>query len=147
MKNFKFTINGNPYEVDIQSFENNTLEIEVNGSVYRVEVEKSNQNTKTPKLVRTVAIPSTDSNPSTVKTHSPGTSKGTGTIKSPLPGVILNIHVQKGDIIKMGQRLITLEAMKMENNIDSDKDGKISEIKVKQGDSVMEGDILIVIGD
>ena len=42
---------------------------------------------------------------------------------------------------------MTLEAMKMENNINSDKEGKVSRYKVKQGDSVMEGDILIVIGD
>ena len=40
-----------------------------------------------------------------------------------------------------------LEAMKMENNINADKEGRISSIKVKKGDSVMEGDILIVIGE
>jgi biotin carboxyl carrier protein len=49
-------------------------------------------------------------------------------------------------LVKIGQRLILLEAMKMENNIDADKEGSVLEIKVGKGDSVMEGDILIVIG-
>ena len=71
--------------------------------------------------------------------------KGGGTIKAPLPGTILNVHVKVGDNVVMGQRLISLEAMKMENNIDSDKEGKVGSIKVKKGDAVMEGDVLIVI--
>jgi biotin carboxyl carrier protein len=60
--------------------------------------------------------------------------------------VILNVHVKEGDSVKIGTKLITLEAMKMENNINSDKEGVIKAIKVKQGDSVLEGDILIEIG-
>ncbi|MGB4327449.1 MAG: acetyl-CoA carboxylase biotin carboxyl carrier protein subunit, partial [Tenuifilum sp.] len=43
-------------------------------------------------------------------------------------------------------RLLVLEAMKMENNIDSDKEGKVVEVKVRKGDSVLEGDTLIIIG-
>jgi glutaconyl-CoA/methylmalonyl-CoA decarboxylase subunit gamma len=74
-------------------------------------------------------------------------TKGFGTIKAPLPGTILSIHCKVGDSIKVGQKLIVLEAMKMENNIDSDKEGKILSLKVNQGQSVMEGDILIEIGD
>lgn len=146
MKSFKFKINGNEYNVDIESIENSIMQVEVNGSKYQVELEMSIPEIKTPKLITSVAVPSTDSTPSTLKTFGPDSPKGGGTIKSPLPGVILNIHVQIGQSIKIGQRLITLEAMKMENNIDSDKDGIVKEIKVKQGDSVMEGDVLIIIG-
>ena len=47
---------------------------------------------------------------------------------------------------KQGDKLLTLEAMKMENNIDSDKEGVVKSVKVKQGDSVLEGDTLIEIG-
>ncbi len=147
MKKFKFSIQGNQYEVEIQNIEDNIASIEVNGIMYEVEVDKTLQPVKTPKLVRTMAVPSTDSNKATVKTSSPGTPKGSGTIKSPLPGVVLNVYVNVGDSIKMGQKLLTLEAMKMENNIEADKEGKVSEIRTKKGDSVMEGDILIVIGD
>jgi biotin carboxyl carrier protein len=81
------------------------------------------------------------------KTSSPAAPKGTGSIKSPLPGVILDVYVREGDTVKIGQKLIMLEAMKMENNINADKEGRVASIKVSKGDSVMEGDILIVIGE
>jgi len=147
MKKFKFTINGNIYEVDIQSIEDNMAEVEVNGTTFKVEVDKAMQTSKTPKLVRSVSVPSTDSAPSIAKTSSPSGPKGTGSIKSPLPGTILEIHVKEGDAIKVGQKLITLEAMKMENNITADKEGKVTSLKVHRGDAVMEGDVLIVIGE
>lgn len=146
MKKFKLTIEGNHYDVDIVSIEDNMAEVEVNGVVYKVEVDKKLQQTKTPKLVRSVATPSTESNASIAKTSSPAAPKGAGFIKSPLPGVILNIHKKEGETVKIGERLITLEAMKMENNINADKEGVIKTIKVKVGDSVLEGDTLIEIG-
>ena len=146
MKNFKFTIQGNKYDVNIINVEDNVADIEVNGAVYKVEVDKVISQTKTPKLVRSVAVPATESDKSQLKTSSPVTPKGVGFVKSPLPGVILQVHVREGDTVKIGTRLITLEAMKMENNINADKEGIIKSIKVKQGDSVLEGDILIEIG-
>ncbi len=147
MKNFKFTINGNEYEAEIIGIEENIAEVAVNGVTYSVEVDRKLQTVKTPKLVRTMAVPSTDSHPSVSKTASPSAPKGTGNIKSPLPGIILDIYVREGDTVKIGQKLLMLEAMKMENNINADKEGRVSAIKVAKGDSVMEGDILIVIGE
>lgn len=146
MKKFKFTIQGSEYEVNVLSVEDNTAEVELNGQIYKVELEKPLQQSKTPRLVRSAASPSTDSTPSTVKTSSPASPKGVGHVKSPLPGVILNIHVKEGDTVKIGDKLITLEAMKMENNINADKEGCVKSIKVKQGDAVLEGDLLIEIG-
>lgn len=147
MKKYKFTINGNKYDVEIQTIEDNVAEVEVNGTTYKVEVDKIIQPTKTPKLVRTLSVPSTDSAPSIAKTSNPTAPKGTGSIKSPLPGVILDLFVREGDMVKVGQKLILLEAMKMENNINADKEGKVVSLKVSKGDAVMEGDILIVIGE
>ncbi len=147
MKKFKFTINGNQYETEVLSVEDNIAEIEVNGTLYKVEVDKTMKTTKTPKLVRQVAVPSTDSHPSVAKTSSPAGPKGAGSIKSPLPGVILEMFVREGDMVKMGQKLLMLEAMKMENNIEADKAGKVVSILKHKGDSVMEGDVLIIIGD
>ena len=146
MKKFKFKINGNNYETVIKSVEENIAVIEVNGTIYKVEIEKELQPVKTQIIVRPTPIPSTDSHPAIAKTSSPDKVKG-GSIKAPLPGVILDVFVKEGDEVKIGQRLITLEAMKMENNINSDKEGKVSSIKVNKGDTVMEGDILIIIGE
>ena len=146
MKKFKFTINGNKYDVDINHIEDNVAEIEVNGTSYHVELDKKIQTSKTPRMVRSVTSPSTDVVKSTKITSSPRESKGAGFIKSPLPGVILNVFVREGDAVKIGDKLLTLEAMKMENNVNADKQGKILSIKVRPGDSVLEGDLLIEIG-
>ncbi|NOU47953.1 MAG: biotin/lipoyl-binding protein [Bacteroidales bacterium] len=146
MKKFKFTINGNIYDVEIQNIEDNQADVEVNGTSYKVEVDKQIQTTKTPRLMRSMSVPSTDSVPSTAKFARPLDPKGTGSIKSPLPGVILEVFVKEGDTVKMGQKLLMLEAMKMENNINADKEGRVVSLKVGKGDSVMEGDVLIVIG-
>ena len=66
-------------------------------------------------------------------------------IKSPLPGVILEIKVKEGDAVKRGQTLLVLEAMKMENDIKADRDGKVTAIKVSKGESILEGTDLIII--
>ena len=66
-------------------------------------------------------------------------------VKSPLPGVILEVKVKEGDVVKKGQTVIILEAMKMENNINADKDGTVTKINVNKGDSVLEGTDLLII--
>lgn len=146
MKRYKFTVNGNQYEAEILSIEDNVAEIEVNGTKYYVEVDRDIKPVKTPRLIRTPSVPSTDMVPQVAKTSRPEAPKGAGSIKSPLPGVILEILVKEGDIVKLGQKLIILEAMKMENSIDADKPGKVISILKNKGDAVMEGDVLLVIG-
>ncbi|WP_396150298.1 biotin/lipoyl-containing protein [Flavobacterium sp.] len=145
MKSFNFKINGNRYEVVIDNLEEDLAHIQVNGMDYTVELEKKSTVVKTPKLVRSVAVPSTDSSEATVKTSSPSAPKGGGTIQSPLPGVILKLHVKVGDTVQLSQELITLEAMKMENSIQADKAGIVEAIHFSTGDAVMEGDVLVTI--
>ncbi|MBR4809713.1 MAG: biotin/lipoyl-binding protein, partial [Bacteroidales bacterium] len=66
-------------------------------------------------------------------------------ICSPLPGVIISIDVKVGDAVKKGQKVAVLEAMKMENEIQADADGTVTEILVHRGDSVLEGAALVKI--
>ncbi len=146
MKKFKFLIHGNIYEVEIKNLEDNVVELDVNGTAYEVEIEKKLAQPVTPKLVRQQVSPSTNQHKSEQKTAKPGEKKGTGIVKAPLPGTILNIFVKTGDTVKVGDKLILLEAMKMENNINADKGGIIQAIKVQTGDSVLEGDVLVEIG-
>lgn len=147
MRKFKFKINGHDYDVEIKNVDDNVAELEVNGTPYTVEVDKALETSKTPKLVRSAAVPSTDAHPSVAKTSAPQDPKTSGAVKSPLPGVILDINVKVGDKVKMGQKLLLLEAMKMENVIESDKEGTVVSVAVSKGDSVMEGDVLITIGE
>lgn len=144
MKKFKFLIRGNKYDVELLNIEDNIAEIEVNGSKYEVEIEQEIKTTKTPKLVREMAVPSSEADKA--KTSKPSERKGAGNIKAPLPGTIIKIFIKEGDIVKIGDTLLIMEAMKMENNITSDKEGKVTSLKVKDGDSVMEGDVLVEIG-
>ena len=62
-----------------------------------------------------------------------------------IPGNIIKILVNKGERVKEGQSLAVIEAMKMENNINADKDGKITAINVSKGESVLEGTDLVII--
>lgn len=150
MKQFSFTINGNQYDVEIKSVDENKAEVEVNGFTYSVETDKVLQSvSKTPKLVVPQAVPSTDITPTEHKTSSPApvAPKGSAAvIKSPLPGIILDVFVKVGDTIKIGDKLCCLEAMKMENNINSDKAGTITKMHIEKGSTVMEGDPMIEIG-
>ena len=141
MKKYKFIINDNNYAVEIKSVEEHNIQLEVNGIPYSVIVDKELKQQKTPKLVRSVAVPSTD-HAADIKA-----SSKTGSIKSPLPGTILEIYVKPGDKVSIGQKVIMLEAMKMENNIESDKAGTVTEVKTSKGSAVMEGDVLVVIGE
>jgi len=144
MKKFKFTIRGNKYDVEILNIEDNVAELEVNGTSYKVEIEQEVKTTKTPRLVRKPAVPT--SGDTTVKTSKPTEKKGAGIIKAPLPGTILSIAVKEGDIVKQGDSILIMEAMKMENNITAAKEGKIVSLAVKVGDAVLEGDTLVEIG-
>ncbi|UCH64891.1 MAG: acetyl-CoA carboxylase biotin carboxyl carrier protein subunit [Ignavibacterium sp.] len=143
MKKFKFTIQGNIYEVEILNIEDNIAEIEVNGSPYQVEIHKELKTPKTPKLVRKAVEPSPESD--TTKTHKPSDKAAAAGIKAPLPGTILEIKKNVGDEVKVGDTILIMEAMKMENNINADKNGKIKSLKVSVGDSVLEGDVLVEV--
>ena len=136
MKEYKYKINGNLYNVVIGDIEDNMAHVEVNGTHYTVEMEKK------PKQAVAVARPRPAAAPAASKPK-PAASKGG--VKSPLPGVILDIKVKEGDEVKKGQTVIILEAMKMENSINADRDGKVTSIKVSKGESVLEGTDLIII--
>jgi biotin carboxyl carrier protein len=141
MKNYKFTIRGNVYDVDILSFEDNIAEIEVNGTHYSVEVHKEVKSTKTPKLVRS-SVPEPKRSESKIKKN---ISSSATPIKAPLPGSIMQIFVKEGDEVKVGDKLLIMEAMKMENNVLADKAGKVTSIKVAPGDAVLQNDVLLEI--
>ena len=146
MKEYKFKIHGNKYEVSINSVEDNIADVTVNGTQYEVEIE--GKASKVSKITK--PTPSTSSAATTaevISTAKAAAKKSAGTaVKSPLPGVIVDLKVREGDQVKAGQHLLVLEAMKMENNIDADRDGIIVELKVNKGDSVLEGDTLLTIG-
>jgi biotin carboxyl carrier protein len=142
MKKFKFVINGNPYEVEVLGFEENVARIEVNGTSYNVEVQRELKMTKTPTLVRAEAPKPT---PKESKIPRAPTQTTNLAIKAPLPGTVISVLVKQGDKGALGQKLLTMEAMKMENNVLSEKDGTVRTVHVKPGQAVAQNDTLVEI--
>jgi biotin carboxyl carrier protein len=72
-----------------------------------------------------------------------GSSKQVDSIKAPMPGLILDIHVKEGQEVKEDEGLLILEAMKMENVITSPRDGVIKSVNITKGDAIDKGHLLI----
>ncbi len=143
MKIYRYKINDNQYEVSIDSINETTASVTVNEVEYKVEIQKAVSTIKTnTKPSTTPAETSPEVRAAVAK---PVVQSGGVLVKSPLPGVVLSLSVGEGQQVKAGQRLLVLEAMKMENNIDAERDGKVKEIKVSKGDSVLEGDVLLIL--
>lgn len=140
MKNYKFRINGNQYEVEVLEVEGTMAKIEVNGTVYDVEMQREIPGplTVTPAVKPTQAVKekaaSTDKN-----------TAGTVDVRAPLPGVIMRVLVRQGDEVNAGQTLCTLETMKMENEIKTEKGGRINAVNITPGQSVLQDEVLIII--
>ncbi|HJC93085.1 MAG TPA: biotin/lipoyl-binding protein [Candidatus Phocaeicola excrementigallinarum] len=142
MKEYRYKINGNLYKVAVGDIEeNNHVRVEVNGTAYMVELEKK----KAPKIKPVLRTASTSPAAPPPAISRPAPIGGVSAVRSPLPGVILEIKVKEGDAVKRGQTLMILEAMKMENDIKADRDGKVTAIKVSKGESILEGTDLIII--
>jgi len=139
MKEYKFKVSGKDYTVSVEDVEDNVVNVVVNGTSHTVEMEKT-------EVVAPAPIARKTTQRQTATAATPAASSEGKPLKSPLPGVIIDFLVKKGDTVKNGQKVVLLEAMKMENNIDSDRDGIVLEIKVAKGASVNEGDVLMVIG-
>ena len=144
MKEYKYTINGNKYEVVISDITENIATLTVNGEEYTVEMEKQAEPEKPKPVVRPAAAASDTDNDGSSRAASAGSASGSA-VKAPLPGVITEICVAEGDEVQAGDTVVVLEAMKMANALQAEKSGKVSAIVVKVGQSVMEEDALVYI--
>ncbi len=141
MKEYKYTIDGKEYKVTIGEIVDNNAVVSVNGVDYNVEMEKEQEPEKK-KVVLDNASQASESD------NAPAASANVNTanaIKAPLPGVVTEIKVEVGMEVKKGDVVVVLEAMKMANNLETEKDGKVTAICVKQGENVMEDTPLVVI--
>lgn len=145
MKEYKLKINGNEYAVTVSNFEDSIVEVEVNGIPFKVEIDRPAKKQSIP-LSRINKPAKVEANITRQSTSIQSITGQEVLINSPLPGVILEVVVKEGDTVKKGQKLLVLEAMKMENVIEATTDGKIISIKAHKGDSVLEGATLIILG-
>lgn len=140
MKEYKYKINGNEYTVAVGDIEENNVQVTVNGTDYTVELERSEK----PKI-KPVVRPASAAPLAPAPAMARPAAGAKGGIKSPLPGVILEIKVKEGDMVKRGQTLLVLEAMKMENEILAPRDGTVAQVVAQKGSIVETGSPLIVL--
>ena len=143
MKEYKYTINGNKYDVEIVDIVENIATVTVNGENYSVEMEKEPEPEKKKVVIKSgaqaqsEAVASEGASAAKVNTNN--------ALKAPLPGVIREINVAVGDEVAVGDTVVVLEAMKMANNLEAEKAGKVTAVLVQVGESVMEDTPLVVI--
>ncbi|MBU4260964.1 MAG: acetyl-CoA carboxylase biotin carboxyl carrier protein subunit [Proteobacteria bacterium] len=145
MRMYNLSINGNDYEVMIKQITEETVTVEVNGVEHIVTVNKI-MNMAVPHFSEKALQPETAS-PLITKTATtaPARNDTEGCICSPLPGHILELAVAEGDKVLVGQKLLVLEAMKLENIITAEWAGVVKKILVSEGDAVNHDQKLIII--
>ncbi|GHT33715.1 acetyl-CoA carboxylase biotin carboxyl carrier protein subunit [Bacteroidia bacterium] len=143
MKEFKFKIDGETYNVAVEEKDANLAEVQVNGKTFTVEVEDAPK-AQAPKPVARPVATAPKAQPATVPVAERSRSTGgANSVKAPLPGTIFKIEVNAGQAVKKGAVLLVMEAMKMENNILAAKDGTVKAVYVQLGQTVLPGDALV----
>ena len=162
MKKYQYKVQGVDYEVEITEVEGKIARVNVNGIPFEIEMQKPINAAKHPALAAarpqasgvTPSAAASQKAPSAAPAAAPATTAGAApaavgagnVIKAPLPGTITEIKVQVGQTVAVGDTVVVLEAMKMQNNIESEYAGQVTSVVVKQGETVMEGAVLLTIG-
>ena len=141
MKEYKFKIGGKEYNVTVNPKEGKFFDVTVNGATYEVEAENAPVAAPAP----VAAAAPVQAAPAAAAAPAAKPAGAGEKVNSPLPGVIIEVSVKEGQQVKKGQKVVVLEAMKMENEIPAPKDGTITEIHVHKGDTLQEGDPVVTI--
>ena len=151
MNKYQYKVQGVDYDVEIEEVEGNLAKVSVNGIPFEVELKRPINPVhaiKKPKVAAPKpATPAPAPAAAAPKPAAPAAAAGAGNpVKAPLPGTISSISVKVGDQVNVGDAVLVLEAMKMQNNIEAEYAGTVTSIVVNPGDSVMEGAVLLTIG-
>jgi biotin carboxyl carrier protein len=114
--------------------------VEVNGKEYEIELKTEAKKEVIPTKINRSEVTTQSSKPQKVKATP-------GSVLAPIPGLVLKILVKEGSEVKIGDPILILEAMKMESEIASTASGVVKSIKVKEGDTVQEDEVLVEIGE
>ena len=152
-KEFSFKINGAEYKCAVEEIEAGLTEVTVNGKKYTVETEKPVA--PAPKAAPKAAPAAAPAPAPAAPKAAPAAPKAApaaaaaaaagAQVKSPLPGSVVKVCVNEGQDVKKGDTLLILESMKMENPILAEQDGKVAQVAVAAGQTVMQDDLLVVL--
>ena len=143
MKKYELKINERLYEVVIKNVTPRDIQVEVNGHDHVVEIQ-SIKNLSLPQLAEQTSVTAARSRPAHTP-RQPMARPGDGAITAPMPGQIKSIFVREGDRVGAGQKLLIMEAMKLENKINAKHEGIVKKILVRDGDTVNQGQELVII--
>ncbi len=151
MNKYQYKVQGVDYEVEIEEVEGNIAKVNVNGIPFEVELQQPINAAKHPNIakVKVEAPKPVAAAPvaAAAAPAQPAVAAGSGNpVKAPLPGTINQINVKVGDTVAVGDVIVVLEAMKMQNNIEAEYAGTVTSVVVSQGESVMEGAVMLTIG-
>lgn len=150
MSKYKVKINDKDYEVDINDLDDGSLEIKLGEKTLNLTIEEVLEIKESTPIPREEVKPiETEARTSPKITPQPANAapKGKGeVVKSAMSGTIISLKKKVGDAVQVGDVVLTIEAMKMENEISSPVAGTILEIKVSTGNSVHSGDEIFVVG-
>jgi len=151
MSKYQYKVQGVDYEVEIAEVEGNIAKVLVNDIPFEIELQQpinaAKRSTMSPPKVEAPKPAAPVQNAAPVQPAQPTAPAGSGNpVKAPLPGTITEVKVSVGQQVNVGDVVVVLEAMKMQNNIEAEYSGKVTSITVNKGDVVMEGSVLLTIG-
>lgn len=144
MKEYKFKINGKDFHVAVNGISGTKADVTVNGVNYDVELENAVAPVQQAAPAQTAPVAPVASAPKAQAAAPAHATRGKA-ITSPLPGVIISVDVKEGSVVKRGQKVAVIEAMKMENDILADADGTVTAVHVSKGDTVAEDAKIVTI--
>lgn len=140
MKKFQITVNGKCYEVEVEEIGGTTI------AAPRVAAPAPASVPAPTPAAAPAAAPAPAPAAAPAAPAAAAVPAGAESICAPMPGKIMSIKVKPGQAVKEGDLILTLEAMKMENEIFCHASGTVKEIRVNEGAAVNPGDVLVVIG-
>lgn len=139
VKKYNVSVNGKTYEVEVEEIQSGKA-VPSNETQQKASEPQPSINKPVPEMERDFSK-KTEKQELEVET----TSGSSSSINAPMSGLVIDVKVKKGDRVQSGDKLLVLEAMKMENDIVSDISGIIKEVHCKKGDNVETGETLITI--
>lgn len=155
---YSVTVNGRRFETQLSADDGELAEVTVQGAAHKIVLDGaassgtfeaeangkrvSVQSGRTPAPRRAQVRRASAAQPSpqpAAAQHVPGA------VVAPMPGTVVAIDKQAGDAVENGEKIMTIEAMKMENEIRAEKSGRIKELRVSVGSSVLAKEVLAVI--
>ncbi|MGE4651669.1 MAG: biotin/lipoyl-containing protein [Myxococcota bacterium] len=144
MAKYEVSVDGKELEVEIVRDDGHRALVTVDGQEYEVGVRNVSVGA-TPAAITAAPVVPQRAPAAARATPRPAAGGGALQVLAPMPGAVLQVFASAGQSVSIGEALVRLEAMKMENDIQSEAEGTVKEILVAPGDEVREGQLLLVL--